>query len=137
MRSAGDYGVAQPWHFPCSKLYFRFVRPRAVQPAEAVAQDLPVNLSLAPAAEQKGEAPEPRPGSSTILQVNNLRKVFDNGTVAVADVSLRAQRDTILVMLGHNGAGKTTMISMLSGLIPPTAGDAFVKGMSIKTQLEV
>jgi ABC-type uncharacterized transport system ATPase subunit len=34
------------------------------------------------------------------------------------------------VLLGHNGAGKTTMINMLTGLFPPTYGEGFIFGMS-------
>lgn len=37
----------------------------------------------------------------------------------------------MLCLLGHNGAGKTTTISMLIGLVKPTAGDAFVYGHSV------
>ncbi len=36
-------------------------------------------------------------------------------------------------LLGHNGAGKSTTIAMLTGLVAPTAGDATVGGASITT----
>jgi ABC-type multidrug transport system ATPase subunit len=34
----------------------------------------------------------------------------------------------IFVLLGQNGAGKSTAIAMLSGLYPPTSGDAWIEG---------
>ena len=38
-------------------------------------------------------------------------------------------------LLGHNGAGKTTTFNMLTGLMSPTQGDAFIYGLSIKHDL--
>lgn len=38
---------------------------------------------------------------------------------------------------GHNGAGKSTTISMLVGLIPPTSGDALVFGKNIITDMVI
>ena len=56
-----------------------------------------------------------------VLSVNNLRKVFGE-TVAVDDLSFDLCGNEIVGLLGANGAGKTTAIHMLLGLIKPTAG---------------
>jgi ATP-binding cassette subfamily A (ABC1) protein 2 len=42
----------------------------------------------------------------------------------------------VFCLLGHNGAGKSTTVSMLTGLYPPTSGDATLYGHSIVTSLE-
>lgn len=42
----------------------------------------------------------------------------------------------ITALLGHNGAGKSTTISMLTGLIRPTGGDAHIWGRSIRTRMD-
>lgn len=50
---------------------------------------------------------------------------------AVDGTSLTMYNGQIFALLGHNGAGKTTTISMLTGLIEPTAGCAEVFGLDI------
>ncbi|MBN1412035.1 MAG: ABC transporter ATP-binding protein [Spirochaetales bacterium] len=50
---------------------------------------------------------------------------------AVDSVNLRVDRGTIYGLLGANGAGKSTTIRMLCGLLKPTAGEAHVAGCSI------
>jgi ATP-binding cassette subfamily A (ABC1) protein 3 len=51
--------------------------------------------------------------------------------VAVNNIDLDMYSGQIFALLGHNGAGKSTTINMLTGLYPPTQGDALVYGQSI------
>jgi len=53
---------------------------------------------------------------------------------AVDNVSFCIPESTLFCLLGHNGAGKTTTINMLTGLFPPTGGDAYIYGKSILTE---
>jgi len=55
--------------------------------------------------------------------------------VAVDSLSLAISPGTCFALLGPNGAGKTSAISMLTGEAFPTAGNAWVKGLSVRTQL--
>ena len=66
--------------------------------------------------------------------VKNLRKVFGDkeSRPAVADVSFKVMPSEIFALLGHNGAGKTTTISMLTGMLEPTAGEFTVSGYSLE-----
>lgn len=50
---------------------------------------------------------------------------------AVDGTNLTIYNGQIFALLGHNGAGKTTTISMLTGLLEPTAGKAEVFGLDI------
>ncbi len=73
-----------------------------------------------------------------LVEARGLRKSFKrpDGTevAAVKGVDLDIHRGEIFSLLGPNGAGKTTTISMISGLIAPTAGDAKIGGYSITRQ---
>ena len=52
-----------------------------------------------------------------VLKITNLKKTYNNGFKAVNGINVKMYGDQIFCLLGHNGAGKTTMISMLTGLI--------------------
>jgi ABC-2 type transport system ATP-binding protein len=75
------------------------------------------------------------PNSTVMVKVEKLRKSFRraDGTMvdAVKGIDLEIYQGEIFSLLGPNGAGKTTTISMISGLLPPTAGDAMIGGHSI------
>lgn len=64
------------------------------------------------------------------IKIIELVKRYKNLT-AVNNVSLEIQQGELFSLLGVNGAGKTTIIKMLSCLTKPTDGDAFVGGFSI------
>jgi ABC-type sugar transport system ATPase subunit len=61
-----------------------------------------------------------------VLRTAGLTKYF-GAIEAVRDVSLDVNRDEILAIAGDNGAGKTTFIKMLSGVLEPTAGDIYLR----------
>src|SRR5215475_4705598 len=56
--------------------------------------------------------------------------------VAVNGISFRVERGEIFGFLGPNGSGKTTVIKMLTGLVPLTSGSAQVEGMNVATNAE-
>jgi ABC-2 type transport system ATP-binding protein len=55
---------------------------------------------------------------------------------AVNDVSFRVEKGEIFGFLGPNGSGKTTVIKMLTGLLPLTSGDATVQGIDVRSDPE-
>lgn len=63
----------------------------------------------------------------------NLTKKFGS-FVSVDSVSFQVKQGEIFGFLGSNGAGKSTTIRMLCGILEPTSGDAFVGGFSIKKE---
>jgi ABC-type branched-subunit amino acid transport system ATPase component/ABC-type branched-subunit amino acid transport system substrate-binding protein len=65
-----------------------------------------------------------------IVETSRLRKEF-GALVAVANVSIKVQPNTIHSVIGPNGAGKTTFFNLLSGNLEPTAGRVFFKGRDI------
>ena len=56
------------------------------------------------------------------ITVEGLSKTYENGTVAVDDISFSLKRGEIFGFLGPNGAGKTTTIKLLCGMLAPTKG---------------
>jgi ABC-2 type transport system ATP-binding protein len=65
-----------------------------------------------------------------MIKVNNLAKIF--GTKhAVDGLSFSVERGEVLGFLGPNGAGKSTTMRMITGFIPPTAGNITVGGFDI------
>lgn len=67
---------------------------------------------------------------SAILEVKELSKKYSK-VLAADKVSFEIQKGEIFALIGPNGAGKTTTIRMISTLITPTGGDAFINGYSI------
>ena len=65
-----------------------------------------------------------------VINTVNLTKKYKN-LVAVDKLNLQIEHGELFSLLGVNGAGKTTTIKILSCLIKPTSGDAFVLGNSI------
>ena len=65
-----------------------------------------------------------------ILEVEGATKRF-GGLVAVDSVSFSVRAGEILGIIGPNGAGKTTLFGLISGFIPPSAGDVRFEGRSI------
>ena len=68
--------------------------------------------------------------NEVLLEAVNLSKVF-GGLVAVDDVSIQIKKQTMHAIIGPNGAGKTTLFNLLSGVMPPTAGQVLYKGNDI------
>lgn len=56
--------------------------------------------------------------------------------MAVDNIHLNMYDNQITVLLGHNGAGKSTTMSMLTGLFPPSGGTALVNGFNILQDLQ-
>lgn len=80
------------------------------------------------------------------IEVSHLRRTFTSNIgvlkrstreiVAVDDVSFAIQEGELFGLLGPNGAGKTTTTKMLTTLLIPTAGSAFVSGFDVVAQAD-
>lgn len=70
-----------------------------------------------------------------VLKVDGLKKSYGDFT-AVHDLSLEVARGEVLGFLGPNGAGKTTSISMMCGLLKPTAGTVYLRGRPMRSTSE-
>lgn len=73
--------------------------------------------------------------NSAIIQVEKLTKQFGSFT-AVDHIDFSVEKGEIFGFLGANGAGKTTAMKMLTGLLSPTSGSAEVAGFDVYKQAE-
>src|SRR5713101_7011835 len=80
-------------------------------------------------------ATQPESILQAAISAQNLVRRFGN-FAAVNDVSFRVEKGEIFGFLGPNGSGKTTVIKMLTGLLPLSGGSAQVEGLDVRTDSE-
>src|SRR5450432_350786 len=79
--------------------------------------------------------PASQPPEGASISAEHLVRRFGDFT-AVNDVSFRVEKGEIFGFLGPNGSGKTTVIKMLTGLLPLSEGSAWVEGLDVRTDAE-
>ncbi|XP_077867350.1 ATP-binding cassette sub-family A member 2-like [Saccoglossus kowalevskii] len=133
----GNYGVPKAWYFPVQKPY-HYIKSLCTCRTSKNSYNLPRNLRSADFCQGEGNAGrkvllEGEPlGCKLGIHIDNIVKVYKQGKVrAVNNLNLNLYEGQITALLGHNGAGKTTIMSILTGFIPPTSGVATVNGYDI------
>jgi len=66
-----------------------------------------------------------------LLRVENLTKVFDDGTVALKNVSFDVDEGEFLTVIGLSGSGKSTLLRCINRLIDPTEGRIIWNGVDV------
>jgi phosphonate transport system ATP-binding protein len=66
-----------------------------------------------------------------MLKVENLTKIYPNGTVALRDVSFEVQDGEFLAVIGLSGSGKSTLMRCINRLIEPTSGRIIWNGVDL------
>ncbi|KAL6030427.1 hypothetical protein STEG23_011452, partial [Scotinomys teguina] len=127
---AGKFGIPKSWYFFAKCL-------------SCVKKPIPVKLPLLDIGNPEKPArrnfmqDEPTDQMKAI-EIQHLYKVFYRGRskrTAVKDLSMNLYKGQITVLLGHNGAGKTTVCSILTGLISPSKGRAYVLGCEVSKDM--
>uniref|UniRef100_G3SKM3 ATP binding cassette subfamily A member 13 n=1 Tax=Gorilla gorilla gorilla TaxID=9595 RepID=G3SKM3_GORGO len=132
----GTFGLRKPWYFPFTASYWKSVDFLVEK------RQYSLNSSLFFFNENfdtKGSSLQNREGelegSAPGVTLVSVTKEYEGHKAAVQDLSLTFYRDQITALLGTNGAGKTTIISMLTGLHPPTSGTIIINGKNLQTDL--
>jgi ABC-2 type transport system ATP-binding protein len=68
---------------------------------------------------------------TSAISVSHLGKTYASGFQALKDINLDIRHGEIFALLGPNGAGKTTLISIICGIVNPSAGSVTVEGHDI------
>ncbi|XP_031798021.1 ATP-binding cassette sub-family A member 3 isoform X7 [Sarcophilus harrisii] len=123
----GNLGIPQPWNFFLMKSYWYGTS------AATVDKNTETYITF-----ENPYIEEEPVGLEVGIQIQNLSKVFITNNIkkyAVNDLTLNFYKGQITVLLGHNGAGKTTILSMLTGMLPPTSGEAYICGYEISKSI--
>jgi ABC-2 type transport system ATP-binding protein len=68
-----------------------------------------------------------------VIELDGVAKSFDGAILALQDVSFSVDTGSICALLGHNGAGKSTTLGIILGMVMPDAGDVTIDGISVLT----
>ena len=66
-----------------------------------------------------------------MIEFRNVHKVYDNGSVALEDVSIHIEKGEFVLVCGHSGAGKSTFIKLLSHEVKPDSGTVMVNDVDV------
>jgi phosphonate transport system ATP-binding protein len=66
-----------------------------------------------------------------MLEIRHLTKIYDDGTIALKDVSFTVPDGEFLVIIGLSGSGKSTLLRCINRLIDPTEGEIIWNGVDI------
>ena len=66
-----------------------------------------------------------------MLRLEEVSKIYGDGTLALNDVSLKIEAGEFVVILGKSGAGKSTLLRCINRLVEPTSGKIFFEGQEV------
>lgn len=69
-----------------------------------------------------------------VIELDKLNKIYRNKTEALTDVTLKVEKGSITGLIGENGAGKSTIINILTSLISKTSGTVRILGKELNEQ---
>ena len=69
-----------------------------------------------------------------MIEIKDISKTYNGEKKALNDISFKIDNGEIFAFIGHNGAGKTTMIKSLVGILDFDSGDILINGKSIKKE---
>ena len=132
----GEYGVPLPWYFPIQYTYWRGVKSvQHHKPSLNTYNTQHQNFNICNPILNENFEPEPIK-FRTGIEVINMCKSYNGGkSYSIKNLNFKTYFGQITALLGHNGAGKSTTISILSGLFKPSTGTALINGLDIRSKI--
>nr|UOU03310.1 ATP-binding cassette subfamily A1-like 3 [Brachionus rubens] len=134
----GRYGASQPWYFIFTlkywsqSIFFRFCITKKIETNEFFNKD----GSIKEKSKEKDRYIEDEPTKIPVgISIKKLTRKFGEKTV-VDNLSLNFFEGQITALLGHNGAGKSTTINILTGIYTPTSGTALINGRDVRYEYD-
>eukprot|EP00917_Polyrhabdina_sp_WS-2016_P007035 GHVP01015686.1.p1 GENE.GHVP01015686.1~~GHVP01015686.1.p1 ORF type:complete len:1577 (+),score=210.74 GHVP01015686.1:46-4776(+) len=113
----GKYGSRRPFYYPIQSIKNRFFPSKIVEEGGLVQFLEEINNT-----------------SEKVIEVKGIGKKYGKDLVTSGNV-FDVYKNEKFGVIGQNGVGKTTMLGLLTGLVTPSFGDAFINGKSVKTNL--
>jgi ATP-binding cassette subfamily A (ABC1) protein 3 len=133
----GDYGVAEKWNFLFTKSFW-VKNLNHIDLAESNLNEYGDCIEMSDSSDFDSGNFESHSSLKKVgIKIVNLRKIYGDDKVAVDGLNLNLCENEITVLLGHNGAGKSTTMSILTGMIRPTSGTAIIEGRDIRTDMSL
>jgi len=129
-----QYGISKPFYFPVSSL-FRYIRKKISSTSNANISSNEESVDVEDTDRERFERIDDT--FTTKVRTSNLTKYYHGmDRAAVDNLNIEMQESQITCLLGHNGAGKSTTINMLTGLYPPSKGDCLIYDNHISSELD-
>ncbi len=65
-----------------------------------------------------------------MITINNVSKVYPNGSQAVKNITLEIEKGEFVFIIGSSGSGKSTLIKMLMKELDPSSGEIIINGIN-------
>lgn len=145
----GEYGIAKPWYFVFESLFRLGNKNKSssllrryfhsVSAKQKVILDEQEKSSKTKSDDPSAAAIEPIYEIKDLqvgIEIEHLNKVYSRGNNhALKGLNIKFYKNEITSFLGHNGAGKSTTMHLLTGLYMPTTGTAKINGLSISQSM--
>ena len=148
----GEYGISRPWYFMFTLSYWTGEKSKPFKTSgrfsffnfnwlydskqKIILEEEKLSENLLTTNNESVEEIENENDLVPGVVINKLNKVYTRGNNhALKGLSVKFYQNEITAFLGHNGAGKSTTMHILTGLYRPTTGSAHINGLSISESM--
>nr|UOU03309.1 ATP-binding cassette subfamily A1-like 2 [Brachionus rubens] len=151
----GEYGVPKKWYFPFQKSYWfgDTVTDLEIEPtkqkkglcqkvtdfftkSDKLNKEDSVFKNFKPSETEENAIDKSYVDDPVGIEINDLHKIFSRGkNHALKGLTVKFYENQITSFLGHNGAGKSTTMHLLTGLYKPTYGEAKIYGLDVSKSI--